>query len=394
LLRISIIPPKWGDPILPPNEEENYDTFYKRAPKETKDELEKIKNKWKKEFFPDKESVIKNELETHGKHHELMKLCAKAFLDTPLSVNSGYEFYFPEPLIDLNIGSNVNSIFDLLLFNTKEKRAILIECKSSIGQHSKFFSQMRHAKEFLEKNIGHLSAIIGSKLDVKKIEYVLCVYSRDKDHVIDVINQQSQNENQNLFKLWFFMPKNQELRIFDGHKHQNKSLSDLLKKGFSFNDHRDQFELPFYLNMHNFKVINNIILGYCYNFNRRDETLDEPKIIKYTQIFRTIDENVSVGLPKNDKDAKLKLISHKINQVLNYGQKYDLFDVDEQKNIKIKCYGKDLKVVIANIEEKFILNWANSEAELSAKENAFSDFKIKISKSYPTLDSFSARIEK
>jgi len=325
-----------------------------------------------------------------------MKLCGKAFLDTPLSINSGYEFYFPEPLIDLNVDLSVNPIFDLLLFNSKEKRTILIECKSSIGQHPKFLSQIKKAKEFLEKNIGHLSEIIGSKLDVKKIEYVLCVYSRDKDKVINSINSHSNkglNADKDLFKLWYFMPKNQELRLYDGHKHQNKFLSDALKRGFSFNDYRNQLELPFYSNMHNFKVINNIILGYCYNFNRRDESIEEPKNIKYDQIYKTIEENASYGLLKDDAITKTKLISQKIGQVLDYGRKYDLFDVDEKNNIKLKCYGKELKVVIANIEEKFISNWANFEAEASAKKHAFSDYQLKISKTYPTLDSFFSNTE-
>ncbi|MDO9035800.1 MAG: hypothetical protein Q7U51_11425 [Methanoregula sp.] len=327
-----------------------------------------------------------------------MKLCAKAFLDTPLSINSGYEFYFPEPLIDLNFDLSVNPIFDLFLYNAKEKRIILIECKSSIGLRPKFPSQIKKAKEFLEKNIGHLSEIIGSKLDVKKIEYVLCVYSRDKDRVIDSINSHSNNKSKNndndLFKLWYFMPKNQELRLYDEHTHQNKILSDSLKKGFSFNEYRNQLELPFYLNMHNFKVINNIVLGYCYNFNRRDESIEDPKIIRYNQIYKTIEENVSFGLLKDDEITKTKLISQKISQVINYGKKYDLFDVDEKNNIKLKCYGKELKVVIANIEEKFISNWANLEAEESAKKNAFEDYKLKISKKYPTLDSFSSNAEK
>jgi hypothetical protein len=384
----------WGDFILPPTDDEDYDILYKRAPKEIRDELEKLKKKWEKEFFPDKETLIKTDLETNEKHHELMKLCAKAFLDTPLSINSEYEFYFPEPLIDLNADFSVNKIFDLLLYNAKENRTILIECKSSVGQHPKFFSQIKGAKEFLEKKIDHLSEIIGFSLDAQKIEYVLCIYSRDKDRVIGTINSQSNkkgknSDNDDLFKLWYFMPKNQELRLYDGHVHQNKILTGSLKKGFSFNDYRNQLELPFYFNMHNFKVINNIILGYCYNFNRRDESIEDPKIISYDQIYETIENNSSFGLLNGDESSKSKLITQKITQVLQYGKKYDLFDVDEKNNIKIKCYGKELKVVIANIEEKFISNWAKTEAEETAKKHAFSDFKLKFSKNCPTLDSFS-----
>ena len=98
---------KWqqlGDNIIQPGPKEDYNNFYKRAPKPVRNELKKFKEKAKKYSKPSKKEQIIAEIDTDKQHHQLVKFCAQAFAQTELAKNSGYEFYFaeqfsPTPLI-------------------------------------------------------------------------------------------------------------------------------------------------------------------------------------------------------------------------------------------------------------------------------------------------------
>lgn len=127
-----------------------------------------------------------DEIERDRTHTDMVNMCAFAFsLDGPL-VDTGYQFIETEPLFHLR-GIKGNKIFDLVLYNKSLKKAILIECKSSISDPRT--SVLKPLKEQIENANNHKNELqneIGG--EITEMEYVVCGRAQPIEEVGKVVN--------------------------------------------------------------------------------------------------------------------------------------------------------------------------------------------------------------
>jgi hypothetical protein len=306
-----------------------------------------------------------------------MRLCAKSFAQSELSIKSGYQFYFAEPLIDLGSMKKNNNNFDLFLFNDHDHGAIFIECKTSISNANKTMKELSNSIDLVKTNISYFSNIIGIEIDLDKTEYVLCVFEIESRAVIDSMKSQAMKQkkskyNPGLVKLWIFRPHSQLIQLHHDHEHNNKNLTEMLLAGFSEQKLRSQFELPYLITTHPFRLIILSIVGDCYAKNASNDSLPDPKIVKIEDIYATLYKNISLGM---HEEVKSKLIKEKLNTIIKYGEKYELLEQINEKEIRLICVGKDLHVVIHNIKEKFIRKWIAIKSETEAEIKSLEEYK-------------------
>ena len=347
-----------GDRISTPLDPENYSGFYKRSSTLVREELEKLKEKFKKYAAPSQREKIENVIETDKRHHVLMKLCAKSFAQTNLSKSSGYEFYFAEPLVEFGSEKKGNHSFDLFLYNEQENRAIFVECKSSITDGKKTIREVQDSRDQVLKRIDYLSDLVGASLDPERIEYVLCVYDTDSPKIIDSLKAQSQRKNPkydaNLVKLWIFRPRSEIIQLYHEHTHENEELTDLLLEGFGKEQLKRQFELPYCITTHPFRIIIYAIISGCYRANLYNNGGEDPKIIKISDIFETMMKDISLGV---SVEQKKRMVREKLDLVIEYGIKYQLFEKKDGNKIHLTCRGRNIDVVLENITNKFLERW-------------------------------------
>jgi hypothetical protein len=147
---------------------DEYNTFKEKLTKDQKTILDKILNI----SLDDCHKLHQGEIDRDRTHTDMVNICAYAFsLSGPLA-DTGYQFVETEPLFSIR-GIKGNKIFDLVLYNKTLKRAILIECKSSISDPrtsvlNPLKDQMKNAltnKKTLEEEVGG---------EIVDMEYVVC----------------------------------------------------------------------------------------------------------------------------------------------------------------------------------------------------------------------------
>lgn len=346
---------------------------------EERQKLKFLKKKGQEIFIDSSREILLEELERDKQHQNLVKLCAKAFAQTNLSSNTGYEFYFTEPLTEFSEDQEGNKNFDLLLVNETDHTAIFIECKTSIPVKAKEILKDTEEKiRLIQKKIDYLKNLLRIEIDLDKIEFVLCVYDKDSKKIIDSINAQLQRKSgknsQDLasIKLWIYRPHIQRIQLFQRHAHKNLELTKMLLRGFGEEDLRNQFELPYCLTTHNYRLIRLIILGNCYAKNLQLEEINDPKIIRISDIFDTMEKNISLGMTQEQKN---ELISEKMEKMLKFGERYQIFERISPDEIKLNCQGKRLDLVLNNIQEKFFKKWIDDRAEREAEKYAIDTYK-------------------
>lgn len=326
--------------------------------------------------MPGQKEKICNALDSDKKHHTLIKLCAKSFAQTKLSESSGYEFYFAEPLVEFGSKEKGNHSFDLFLYNERENRAIFVECKSSISEGKKILLEVQGSHGLVLKNLDYLSDIVGAALDPERIEYVLCVYDTDSSKIIDSLKGQSRKKNPkydvNLIKLWIYRPRSEIVQLYAEHTHENQALTDLLLEGFGKEQLKCQFELPYCITTHPFRIIILAIITECYRANLYDNEDEDPKMIKKSDIFETMMKNISLGVPIEQKET---MIREKLATVIEYGIKYKLFEEREGDKIHLTCRGRNIDVVLDNITSKFLERWIEEKSEIEAEKWALIEFR-------------------
>lgn len=353
--------------------------------------MDRLKDRWKSNLKISQKRTLESILETENRHHQLIKTCAKAFAMTSLSEKTGYQFYFLEPLIEKSSEKKGNCIFDLVIYNPSESSAIFIECKSSSKNSNESIKQISDAKRLVLDNIDYLSKKLELDLDPSKIEFVECVFfedSHDISHSIASQESQKKEKSETLpidIKVWEFFQGTEEIRLCKGYQHRNSQLTLMLSNRYGGDDLQNQFDVPYYLNLHPFYIFMNIVITYCYTDNLIDENVIDEKIISKNHIYKHLIENASFGLNKTEiKDALSKLI----DRIIKFGVDCDLFEIWDPEHIRIKCQGTKLKVVKVNLTKKYLENWADCKSEERAKIEALDDIKKQFTKSHPTLGDF------
>ena len=368
----------WGEYIGDArNNSQCYEEFYSCLSNEEKSHLRKLTKQFVDYFKPAVLERINNELDNDKRHQNLIKFCAKAFAKTDLAFRSGYEFYFTEPLIEF-CSSHEGSCFDILLFNESSRSAIIIECKTSIPSSTK--STMRGIEKSIkhvQSKLDYLSDIIGIQMDSEKIEYVLCVYDKDSNKVIESLKGQSKRGSEFSYdpeqvKLWIYRPMSKIMQLHLNHIHNNLELTRMLLAGFDEKSSKSRFELPYSYSSHYYTILQLAIIGDCYRKNLLDQFIDDPKIIKLDEISATLERNLSLGmLPERKKE----LINEKVEHIIKYGEKYKLIEKLNDNEIRLICVGNRIDLVSKNIKDKFFKNWVEEKSNELGKEKALNEYK-------------------
>lgn len=351
--------------------------------------MDKLKEKYKAYSIPSARERIGDALEEDKKHHTLVKQCAKSFAQTNLSQRSGYEFYFAEPLIEFGSAKKGNHTFDLFLYNEGENRAIFVECKSSITDVRKTLKEVGLSRDLVLEKTDYLSDAIDIELDPNRFEYVLCINEKDKMKIIESMKAQGQKPHPKydigLIKVWVYAPRSQLIQLLLECSHENSALNEMLQAGFGDQDLHQQYELPYCYSTNPYRLIQLAIIGECYRKNLFEDGIEDPKIIQKSAVLSTLMNNVSLGV---SEDQKKQMVTEKLRIVLEYGQKYQLFDEVDTDIIRLNCRGSRLRAVLENINAKFIDRWVDEKASAEGEKLALEDYRKNAMRNQSTLSQF------
>ena len=132
--------------------------------------------------------------------------------------------------------------------------------------------------------------------------------------------------------------------------------------------------MPCCITTHPDRIINLAIIGDCYAKNLLDESLSDPKVIKINTILETLERNISLGILP---EQKRELIAYKMDNMIKYGEKYQLLERHSKEEIRLSCMGKGIQVVKNNIYDKFLKNWVEEKSEKEAKRQSIKEYKKK-----------------
>jgi len=342
--------------------------------------------------IPSARERIGDALEDDKKHHTLVKQCAKSFAQTDLSQRSGYEFYFAEPLIEFGSAKKGSHNFDLFLYNEGENRAIFVECKSSIADVKKTIREVGLARDLVLEKTDYLSEAIDIELDPNRFEYVLCISEKDKMKVIESMKAQGQKPQPKYdidrIKVWVYAPRSQLIQLLLECSHENSALNEMLHEGFGDQNLHRQYELPYCYSTNPYRLIQLAIIGECYRKNLFDDGIEDPKIIQKSMVFSTLMANISLGV---SDDRKARMVTEKLRTVLEYGQRYQLFDEVSADAIRLNCRGSRLRAVLENIDAKFIERWVDEKAGTEGERLALEDYRKSAMRDQSTLSEFFRR---
>jgi len=162
----------------------------------------------------------------------------------------------------------------------------------------------------------------------------------------------------------------------------------MLHAGFGDQNLHRQYELPYCYSTHPYRLIQLAIVGECYRKNLFDDSIEDPKVIEKSAVLLTLMNNISLGAPE---ELKIQLVTEKLRIVLEYGQKYQLFDEIDADAIRLNCRGTKLRAVLENIEEKFISRWVDEKTSAEGEKLALEDYWESVMRNQATLFQFSER---
>src|SRR5690606_19800997 len=157
---------------------EDFSKFREKLAKDHRTVLDSLLQKHSTEC---KKSFL-NEIQRDQVHSMIVNMCAFAFSESGPLTSTGYHFITVDPLYKYRGEKEGNKIFDIVIYNRESKRAIMIECKSSIGDARKSvlapladqIRNVRDHKKELEDEIGG---------EITDFEYVICGLSQDIEEV-------------------------------------------------------------------------------------------------------------------------------------------------------------------------------------------------------------------
>ena len=152
---------------------EEFNKYREKLAKEQQRILDKLLEKHSSEC---KKSFIE-EIQRDQYHSTIVNICAYAFSESGPLAATGYHFITVDPLYKLR-GEQGNKIFDILLYNRESRRAVLIECKSSIGKpQPDVLSPLMEQIANVRKHSRELEDEIGG--EINDMEYVICGLAQD-----------------------------------------------------------------------------------------------------------------------------------------------------------------------------------------------------------------------
>lgn len=362
-----------------------YTKFRLNLKKPQRDILDKIFERNSEEC----KKVARDEITIDLRHTTIVNICAFAFSESGPLVSTGYHYITVEPLYKFR-GEKGNKIFDLVIYNKDQKRAILIECKSSIGRPK---DVLKDLKDQIDNAIAHKSELeeeIGGAID--DMEFVIFGPSQDIEEIGKIINNETVclwtvDLFQFTIKLFNFSGSNNGdetaklIRKCQLHKDENLRIN-LYKKVES----RGQIDgLQVTPSSHMCRIISRVFARIAQDVLFRS-TEQEKRFW-----LHELKEIVRKELPTIDAEsidrisetiynigAKLKLIEANVTLPVNAN--------DPVFNLKISA--RSPKTIEQNIQEKYIEN----ECEEKTPAKSIEDYTNYVKESEGSLDNIFSKI--
>ena len=139
-----------------------------------KEEFKEIRKK----VLADKKNVVESAMDTDKKHREYVNLCIKPFEIGAKAYNgTGFYYVCVDPLYNVGVKN-----FDLMLYCSEMKTAILVECKNRVSNPGKELSDINGKIKAALENKGTLEELVGG-LEIRDIEFVFCIPAIDETKV-------------------------------------------------------------------------------------------------------------------------------------------------------------------------------------------------------------------
>ncbi|QXO95907.1 hypothetical protein KSK55_05845 [Methanospirillum purgamenti] len=346
------------------------DSFFHRLSTSQKEEYKVRLEKWKLINKPNFLGRVHRELSSEYEHLEMVQACCRAFCGTDLAIKTGFHFVCAEPLIEFGGLQEGNKSFDLLLFNDTSKKAIFIECKSSISSVKNVSTEIEQSIQLVQKNKEYLSERIDDTISWDDCEYVLCIADKDSEKIHQskddsIQKNKSSMLNRDGFVIWIFHPFSKIAQISEKYSHADPVLHELLQMGTEKKSLQTRLDIPYCITSHPYIIIEQAVLGQCYpkQYAKR-ESIEDPKRITKNLMMNEMMKSISlVTSPSVKKD----MVKRKLEEVVAYGLRYDLFADEDKESFRINCRGERTKTVVDVLKEKYIENWAVYEATIEAR---------------------------
>jgi len=359
------------------------DAFFHRLTSHQKEQYRNLIEKYKQIHKPEYLERINAGISTDSEHLEMVQACSRAFCGTELSQISGFQFFCAEPLVEFGGLKKGNKSFDLLLYNEQSKKAIFIECKSSIKKDIKpLISEIDQSFQLVQENKDYLSERIDNQIAWDDCEYILCVADKDSQKIKQSNLDQSSTNRKNTFNVkgfvnWIYYPYSGIIQVSDSFPHSDPEFNGMMQIGTEKKLRNPRLDIPYCITSHPFIIIEQAIIGLCYaNQYAKRNSLTDSKIITKNRLMNEMMRTISLVVSDT---VKKEMVKEKLEKVIEYGLKYDLLIKVDEESFRINCRGERPATVIDAIREKFIENWAVYNATIDGQKSAELEMQKKIS---------------
>lgn len=334
--------------------------------------IDELKNN--KEIIDAEHTKYDQNYEIASRHDSLITVCASTFgPESQCAQELGYYFVSSEPLAELSVKN-----YDVLVYNPNLKKAIFIECKSSISRAGKIVNELYEAKEQVENNKEYLEEKIGG--DIESLEFVICVPTeytntiaqefekREKDGTID-------EDIDGLFLIWqvnrFFDDSLQLFTRISRDKeydcqHKDRDLTRLLGKGCNVSD--SEVIIKFNMSSHPQKKNIQIVAHIAKKCLHSESSIEFSQAL--VEEFCT-SESTLVHYSRDEIGSKIA------DAFLRENKELELIEPIEDKNgcFKLKIKGKTLGTIIKNYEKEYKEKRIKKNILRVAQKKAYDEIK-------------------
>ena len=213
------------------------------------------------EELSSQEEIVRENLKSSEDHLELVRAVASCFLPgTQLSIDTGYEFRFTEPLFEKGVNN-----FDMLISNRDMGGALFVESKTFKGSISARllkdkFDENRKRMIVVEKEISTLSEKVRHTIDEDSIEVAMIV---DMVHVDDLMHEYNRVEMEECYKpiILYYDRMKGTLNMVEGFHLRNRILERELLEGIPIHEIGGMMSIPCLISDHPFQILRNVIIN-------------------------------------------------------------------------------------------------------------------------------------
>lgn len=351
--------------------------------KQQRDILDKIKER----NLDECKKATKDQITSDVQHTVIVNMCAYAFSENGPLITTGYHYITVEPLYRFR-GEKGNKIFDLVIYNKEQKRAILIECKSSIGRPNVILDDLKEQIDNANRHKAELEEEIGG--EINDMEFVICGPAQHVEEIGKILDKEPVclwsvdqfHFTIKLFNISGFKKEETSKLIQNGQLHKDENLR---KKLYDITESRGQIDgLRITPSSHICRILSRVLTRTA------QEVLFKTTEQEKRFWLHELREVVGKELPTIDQDSV-----NRISEIIyKRGIKLKLIeangDVGNAGDIgfTLKIGAKSARTIEMNIQERYI----NEECEENAPVKSMADYEQYVKSSEGSLDNIFSKI--